>query len=53
VDGVEDPKLISAQARYGALPYAEIIDEYTPDAGYLRIPDYNVDLTIQWVPKVV
>lgn len=52
VDGVDDPRLLSAQAQYAALPYTDITDEYIPDAGYLRLVDINLDLTIEWIPKI-
>lgn len=50
VDGVTDPRILSAQSQYGALAYTTIVDERIPDAGYIKIyaPD---DLTIEWIPK--
>ena len=51
VDGVSDPRIVSAQTKYAANPYTEVIDERIPYAGYLKIYDQNTDLTIQWIPK--
>lgn len=39
VDGVVLPDLLSAQARFGELPYSEIDEKYIPDGGYLRVID--------------
>lgn len=50
VDGVSDPRIISAQTKYADVAYSEVVDERTPDSAYLKI--YNPgDLTIQWIPK--
>jgi hypothetical protein len=35
--GVIDPVFGSAAARYGALPFADIVREYVSNAGYLEI----------------
>lgn len=49
VDGVVTPEILSAEAKYAALPYAAIVTEYNPDAGYLKI--YSpTDLTIDYIP---
>lgn len=53
VDGIEDPRIISAQTKYALLPYADVVDEVIPDAGYLKIYDVNTDLTITWLPYSV
>lgn len=53
VDGVADPRIVSAQTKYAANPYTDVIDERIPYAGYLKIYDENTDLTIQWIPKSV
>lgn len=45
VSGVSIVQVLSAEATYGALPYASIAVRYTPDAGYLRIVNSN-DLTL-------
>jgi hypothetical protein len=50
VDGVSDPRIISAQTAFALNPHTEVIDERIPDAGYLKIYN-NTDLTIQWIPK--
>jgi hypothetical protein len=44
VDGVKVPALQLAQARYGTLPFANIVDFYNPDAGYLRIAPSGLTL---------
>ncbi len=51
VDGVSDPRILSAQTQYAALPYTNVNDEVIPDAGYLKIYDLNTDLTITWIAK--
>lgn len=46
VDGVELINITSAQAKYGALPYADFVVYYLPDSGYLRfLDDADLDLT--------
>jgi hypothetical protein len=52
VDGIADPRILSAQTKYALLPYTDVIDEVIPDAGYLKIYTAN-DLTIQWIAKNV
>ena len=52
VEGISDPRILSAQTKYAALPFTDVIDEAIPDAGYLKIYD-PADLTIQWLPKSV
>ena len=50
VDGVVDPRIISAQTKYAALAYTDVVDEIVPDAAYLKL--YSpTDLTINWIPK--
>lgn len=50
VSGVVAPYVLSAQARYGVLPFTSFSNMvYTPDAGYLRIYD-ETDLTITFEP---
>jgi hypothetical protein len=51
VDGVSDPRIVSAKTSYGILPFTEVIDERIPDAGYLKIYTPVTDLIIQWIPK--
>jgi hypothetical protein len=52
VAGVVIVKDDSWQARYGALDYASIDVEYTPDAGYLRLPT-SADLELTFVPHAI
>lgn len=52
VEGVVIANVALAQAKYGALAYSDIIVEYQPDAGYLRINDPVTDLTITFTPHV-
>jgi hypothetical protein len=52
VDGIVDPRILSAQTKYALLPYADVVDEVVPDAGYLKIYA-PADLTIQWIAKNV
>lgn len=51
VDGVSDPRIVSAQTKYAGLAYTEVVDERIPDAGYLKIYNVNTDLTITWIPN--
>lgn len=51
VDGIVDPRIVSAQTKYAALAFAEVIDEVIPDAGYLKIYNPVTDLIIEWIPK--
>lgn len=50
VDGVVVPHVVSASARYGALPYQGFGVEYQPDSGYLRFETPG-DLVIRYLPK--
>lgn len=50
VPGVVVPHILSASARYGALPYTSFNVEYQPDAGYLRLIDAG-DLVLSFFPK--
>lgn len=52
VDGVVIPHIVSAQARYGILPYTAFDVKYTPDAGYLRLLQ-EADLQITYIPQSV
>ena len=52
VDGISDPRILSAQTRYAALPYTMVVDEIVPDSAYLKIYD-EADLTIEWIAKDV
>lgn len=53
VPGITDPRILSAQTKYAALPYTDVVDEVIPDAGYLKIYNMNTDLTIEWIAKSV
>lgn len=44
IDGVTDLKINSISARYGVLPFANINISYTPDSGYLRIVDADLEI---------
>jgi hypothetical protein len=51
--GVVNPILLSAEAKYGALPYATIVEKYNPDAGHMAIdPAFLLSTTITYVPYV-
>lgn len=50
VQGVVDPRILSAQTKYAALPYTDVVDEMIPDAGYLKIYNSGTDLSIVWLP---
>lgn len=53
VDGVKAPYVMSAMAKYGALPYTSFPGQaYIPDAGYLKIYDEVNDLTITFEADV-
>ncbi|MEN9570898.1 MAG: hypothetical protein RL172_2129 [Bacteroidota bacterium] len=52
VEGINDPRIISAQTKYGLLPYADVADEIIPDSGYLKIYDPLTELTINWIASV-
>lgn len=51
VGGIADPRILSAQTKYAALPWADVVDEVIPDSAYLKIYD-PADLTIDWQPNV-
>jgi hypothetical protein len=51
--GVEDPRLISAEAKYGFLPYAAINTTYTANAGHMIIDPANpLSANITYLPYV-
>jgi hypothetical protein len=53
IEGVIDPIFNSADARYGALPYAPILREYVANAGYLEIDGaYPLSTTITYIPII-
>lgn len=50
VEAVNDPILISTEARYGALPYQAITRTYTANAGYLKIdPAAPLSATLDFI----
>jgi hypothetical protein len=52
-DGIIDPVFTSAEARYGALPYAAFTAEYNSNAGYMQIdPAFPLSTTINYLPYV-
>lgn len=53
VDGVADPRIVSAQTKYALLPFTNVIDEIIPDAAYLKIYNPVTDLIITWIAKDV
>jgi hypothetical protein len=53
VDGVADPRILSAQTKYAALPFTDVVDVVVPDAGYLKIYNPTTDLQIEWVANYV
>lgn len=49
--GVDDLKITTLEAKYGALPYSAIDVEYQPDAGYLEIDAaYPLNTSITYTP---
>jgi len=51
--GIVNPELLTSQAKYGSIAYADIITEYIPDAGYLIIdPAYPLNTSITYIPYV-
>ncbi|CAN5437426.1 hypothetical protein BH09BAC1_BH09BAC1_05070 [soil metagenome] len=54
VTGVTDPVNIAIEAKYGALPYQAVVDEYQTNAGYAVIDTANFPLsnTRTYVPYV-
>jgi len=52
-NGIVNPELLTAEAKYGALAYAAIVTEYIPDAGHLTIdPAYPLSSSITYIPYV-
>lgn len=50
-EGVIDPILINAEAKYGQIPYAPINREYNADAGHMKIdPAYPLHTQINYIP---
>lgn len=52
-DGIVNPELLNAEAKYGALPYAAVVTEYIPDAGHLVVdPAYPLSASITYIAYV-
>lgn len=50
IPGVNNPVFDSAQARFGSLPFSEIVDYYNPNSGYLSVDnDFPLSLTITYI----
>ena len=45
IEGVEEPVLFSASAKYGLFPYAVINEFYIADAGYMKLDEINTNFT--------
>ncbi|MGV7234617.1 MAG: hypothetical protein ACQ9ET_00020 [Nitrosomonadaceae bacterium] len=53
-DGVVDPVITTAEARFGAVPFAVIDKNYTADAGYMAIdPAFPLSTQITYIPQSV
>ena len=53
VDGVVNPIITSASARFGAIPYSPIVESYLADAGYMVIDSaFPLSTTITYVASV-
>ncbi len=53
VAGVVDPVLLSAEAKYGLLPYTAFTESYLSDAGYMIIdPLFPLNTSITYLPNV-
>lgn len=50
VEGVEIPHIVTAQAKYGSLPYSLITVKYLPDAGYLKF-ESDADLEVEFIAQ--
>lgn len=50
VDGVVLCDLLTCEKQFGLLPFSQVVDTYTPDAGYLRF-DSDDDLVITFIPQ--
>ncbi len=52
-DGVVDPVLTLAEAKFGAIPYATIVREYVADAGHMKIdPGFPLSTQITYIANV-
>jgi hypothetical protein len=45
IEGVEEPVLVSASAKYGLYPYAAVNEFYIADAGYMKLDELNTNFT--------
>ena len=45
IQGVEEPVLASASAKYGLYPYAPVNEFYIADAGYMKLDEINTTFT--------
>lgn len=45
VEGVEEPVLVSASAKFGLFPYSNINEFYISDAGYMKLDEENTTFT--------
>jgi len=45
IEGVEEPVLVSASAKYGLFPYASVDEYYISDAGYMKLDELNTTFT--------
>ena len=53
VGGVVDPILLTIDAKFGALPYAAVVENYKADAGYLEIdPAFPLNTSITYTANV-
>ena len=51
-EGVVDPVLTSAEAKFGSYQYQPIVDFYVANAGYLKIDtDFPLSNTLTYIPK--
>lgn len=48
VEGVEVPRVTSAQAKWGDYDWQNIVNQYTPEAGWLDIYEPETELNITW-----
>ncbi len=49
VEGVQLVKINSLQAKYGGLPYTDVVDQYLPDAGYCNFDVAFFNANISYV----
>jgi hypothetical protein len=52
-EGVVNPILVGADAKFGLLPYTPIVEEYIADAGHMQVDNaFPLSQTIQYIPNV-